>query len=353
MGRRVKRQSGKTALLLGVGYTARALLPHLKAVGYDIIGTSRHPSKAAHLGIDMIGFGGAVKEDLRAALDRADIIISSIPAYDGGDPFLNVIGHDLKVLAPNLKWAGYLSATSVYGDRAGQWAFEDELLRPATRRGKNRAEAELVWLETGAPVHIFRLAGIYGSEISGMSRSPFIRLRAGTARAVSKPGHIVNRIHVQDIARAVMASIANPNPLRIYNLADDEPAPPQDVINYGARLLGLPLPPQIHHDSVQLSDMARSFYTETKRVSNRWAKADLGWAPKYANYRQGLMAILKSGQNNPNMVILSGFMDVDRADIEAVKAALPAHISATRNEVGCQRFDVWQDIDRPNVFSCV
>jgi len=152
-------------------------------------------------------------------------------------------------MTPKAAWVGYLSATSVYGDRQGQWAFEDELLRPLTRRGKNRANAELQWLETGAaihvfPVHVFRLAGIYGP-----GRNGFKRLREGKARAVIKAGHIVNRIHLDDIVSALLASIDAPSPLKIYNIADgqiyniaDGPAPPQEVINYTADLIDSPRP---------------------------------------------------------------------------------------------------------------
>lgn len=350
MAERVKRQLGKNVLLLGVGYSARALISPLKVAGYNVMGTSRSAGGTEALGIEIIRFDGSISADLRAALGRAHIILSSIPPRDDGDPFLEAIDHNLVAAAPKLEWAGYLSATSVYGDRGGQWAFEDELLRPATQRGKNRAEAEMAWLETNAPVHIFRLAGIYGPEIFGMSRNPLTRLRAGKARAVIKPGHIVNRIHVEDIASAVMTSIESPRPQRIYNLADDEPAPPQDVITYGADLLGIDRPAQIGHESAELSDMARSFYTETKRISNARAKAELGWVPKYSNYRIGLMSVLKSEKDNPNIVMLSGALTVDQQSVPAVKKALPAHIKATQQEPGCLRFDVWQDPNKPNTF---
>lgn len=160
------------------------------------------------------------------------------------------------------------------------------------KRGVQRIEAELAWLESGAPVHIFRLAGIYGPSRGGVSRHPFTRLRAGTARAVIKPGHVVNRIFVDDIASAVMASIARPDPTRVYNLADDAPAPPQDVINFAAALIGMPQPPQLGYETAEISKMARSFYLETKRVSNQRAKDWLDWSPQYPDYQSGLRAIL-------------------------------------------------------------
>lgn len=295
MGRTVKSQTEskgqKTALLLGFGYCARALLPKLLARGYDVFATQRSPDDKTIDGVTRLEFSGEITTYLETALKTADILISSIPPGDDGDPFLTALDTPLTQAAPHLSWAGYLSATSVYGDRNGQWVFEDELCYPATQRGRNRVEAELAWLETGAPVHVFRLAGIYGPQILGVSRNPLSRIKAGKARAIIKPGHIVNRIHVNDIASAVMASIDAPNPVRIYNLADDTPAPPQDVINYAADLMGESKPPQLSIDDADISDMARSFYGECKRVSNARAKAELDWQPTYANYREGLTSI--------------------------------------------------------------
>lgn len=288
----------KQVLLFGVGYCARALLPLFKARGYDITGTTRSPSKAkslaVELGIKMVVFNGGLYKGLRDVMAGADIILSSIPPTDKGDPVMRCIGDDFKSLAPKVSWAGYLSATSVYGDREGKWAFEDELLHPVTQRGWNRQRAEIAWLESGAPAHVFRLAGIYGPEISGLSRHPFGRLRSGKGRSVIKPGHVVNRIYVTDIASAVMLSIDNPNPVYVYNLADDEPSPPQDVLNYAADLIGVPRPPEYDYIKADLSNMVRSFYNANKRVSNSRIKAELGWEPEFKNYREGLKAIIAS-----------------------------------------------------------
>jgi len=294
MAGRIKSQSGKNALLPGAGYSARALIPHLLAKGYYVTVTTRTDKDHAILNamdVKTLIFNGQIKTDLQTALSQADLILSSIPPDAGGDPFLRAIKNGFPSRAA---WVGYLSATSVYGDRQGQWCFEDEPPRPATARGKRRAQAELEWLETGAPVHIFRLAGIYGPKIGGMERNPFSRLRAGKARAVIKEGHVVNRIHVQDIATAVMASLEAPTPLTLYNLADGHPAPPQDVLDFAADLIGVPQPPRLPHETADMSDMARSFYAETKRVSNARAKKDLGWSPRYNHYRDGLMSILKT-----------------------------------------------------------
>ena len=291
MPRRIKSQS-QIALLLGAGYTAKAMITPLLARGYNIFATTRSPEKASALktlGVTPIIYNGHLNVALQGSLGDAEIILSSIPPHDDGDPFLNGLPKTLAGLTPKARWIGYLSATSVYGDRQGQWAFEDELLYPLTRRGKNRAQAELQWLESETAIHVFRLAGIYGP-----GRNGFKRLRQGKARAVIKDGHVVNRIHVDDIVTALLTSIDKPDPLKIYNLADGHPAPPQDVVNFAADLIDVPRPPQLHHDTADISDMARSFYTETKRIDISRAKQELGWEPKYNNYRLGLMATLRA-----------------------------------------------------------
>ena len=302
MPRRIKSQLDKnahTALLLGAGYCAKAIITPLIERGYNVLATTRSPEKAAvlkSLGVTPILYNGHFNTAMQQSLADADIILSSIPPNDEGDPFLNHLPKPFKRLAPKAKWIGYLSATSVYGDRQGQWAFEDELLRPLTRRGKNRAQAELQWLESETAIHVFRLAGIYGP-----GRNGFNRLREGKARAVLKEGHVVNRIHVDDIVSALLASIDKPSPLNIYNIADGHPAPPQDVINFAADLIEVPHPPQLSHDTADISDMARSFYSETKRIDISRAKRELGWTPRYADYRQGLIATLKAERDvNPS-----------------------------------------------------
>lgn len=299
----VKLQSGKkTALFFGAGYCALHLTPHLQAAGYQIFATVRGTEKTDDLkqrGIEPIMFTGEISAPLCAVLSQAEIILSSIPPIRGGkDPVLSVLGESSQQLAPHVTWVGYLSATSVYGDRGGQWVFEDELLYPNTARGRARVEAELAWLETGWPVHVFRLAGIYGPQIGSgaarVTRNPLERLKDGEARAVIKPGHVVNRIHVTDICTALMASISAPNPMRVYNIADGNPAPPQDVLNFGARLLGLPPPPEVALDDPSVSDMARSFYKDNKRVDISRAKAELGFNPRYSDYVKGLTALVQA-----------------------------------------------------------
>ena len=299
MAGRVKSQTDRSALLFGVGYSARALIAPLKAKGYRIAGTTRRPDKAKKLaqtlGITMIPFSGEFSGPLSSAMAEATVILSSIgPSDDGLDPVISALPRAAKTMCPNVLWAGYLSATSVYGDRDGGWVFEDEMLYPTTQRGRNRIEAELSWLESGLPVHIFRLAGIYGPDLYGQARNPFARLRSGQARAVIKPGHVVNRIHVADIASAVMASIERPRPLRVYNIADGHPAPPQEVLDYAADLIGAPKAQRIDLGDERISEMARSFYQETKRIDNSRARRELDWAPQFASYKKGMKSIYES-----------------------------------------------------------
>ena len=273
----------QSACLLGAGYVARALTPHLVAKGWDIHVTTRS-GETDLKNVTCHKFNGAASAQLKTAFENADIIISSIPpSKDRSDPALT----ELKQLKPKAHWMAYLSATSVYGNRSGQWAFEGEAPTPALERGIARADAELAWIETLWPVHIFRLAGIYGP-----GRDPFKKLRAGTARTIIKNGHVVNRIHVDDIVSALLLSLGAPSPQSIYNLADGHPAPPQDVLDYAAGLLKFPPAPRVSLDDPSVSDMARSFYAETKRINADKARRALGWAPKYSSYRDGLAAIL-------------------------------------------------------------
>lgn len=291
-------KTGKTALLMGAGYVASQLAPALVKEGYQVLGTTRsndHIGELKRCGITPIVTENLKEPKLQDAFEQADLILSSIspeksPDKNGFyDPVLSVLSQ-IKIKAD---WVGYLSATSVYGDRAGQWAFEGESPTPSLKRGRARAEAEMEWLETLWPVHIFRLAGIYGP-----GRAPFEKLKTGDARAVIKEGHVVNRIHVEDIVSAVMASIAAPNPQRIYNIADGHPAPPQDVLNYAAKLIGAKKPPRVGMDDESVSKMARTFYRETKRVDITRAKRELGWAAKHSGYKQGLEAIVKAEKHS-------------------------------------------------------
>ncbi|WP_298679208.1 SDR family oxidoreductase [uncultured Lentibacter sp.] len=276
-----------TLLSIGHGYSARALAQRLLPLGWQISGTTRSPEKFAALkaeGVTPRLFPGG---DLTEALDKATHLLVSAAPSENGDPFLAKYGSKLAQLAPNLRWVGYLSTTGVYGDHAGAWVTEDTPLTPSSRRGLMRVEAEEQWRGTGLPLHIFRLAGIYGP-----GRGPFEKLRKGTARRIIKEGQVFSRIHVEDIAQVLHASIEQPAPGTAYNVCDDMPAPPQDVLAYGAELLGMAPPPEVPFEEAELTPMARSFYGESKRVSNRRIKDALGVNLLYPDYRAGLQAVL-------------------------------------------------------------
>jgi nucleoside-diphosphate-sugar epimerase len=201
--------------------------------------------------------------------------------------------HSAEIAASSAVWVGYLSTTGVYGDHAGGWVDEDTPLTPGTDRGRQRVVAENEWQALGLPLHIFRLAGIYGP-----GRGPFEKVRDGTSRRIIKPGQVFSRVHVDDIAQVLDASIHHPDPGAVYNVCDDDPAPPQDVIGHAATLLGLPLPPAIDHDTAVMTPMARSFYAESKRVRNAKIKSDLGINLIYPDYRAGLAALLAADQGD-------------------------------------------------------
>jgi nucleoside-diphosphate-sugar epimerase len=188
-----------------------------------------------------------------------------------------------------LAWAGYLGTTGVYGDRGGEWVDEASPVAPTMPRTRRRVAAEGRWLASGLPVHLFRLAGIYGP---GPARNPLDAVRSGTARRIVKPGQMFGRIHRDDIVQVLCASIARPNPGAIYNLADDEPAPPQDVVAYACALLGTAPPPEIPYEEADLSPMARSFYADNRRICNARIKEELGVILRYPTYREGLESLL-------------------------------------------------------------
>jgi nucleoside-diphosphate-sugar epimerase len=205
---------------------------------------------------------------------------------------LGTYGDAIARNAARYRWVGYLSTTGVYGDHGGAWVDETTPLTPSTQRGRARVQAEAAWQAIpNLPLHIFRLAGIYGP-----GRGPFAKVRAGTAQRIIKQGQVFSRIHVDDIAQAVAASMMHPTQGDIYNLCDDDPAPPQDVIGYAAKILGLPQPPEVDFETADLSPMARSFYSESKRVSNAKVKRDLRITLIHPTYKSGLDAMLASDQ---------------------------------------------------------
>ena len=261
----------------GLGYTAERLALRLAAQGWEIAGTTRDSGKAERF---------AARGWNRFAGRDATHLLFSAPPGDSGDPFLP--GFEAP---PGLLWAGYLSTTGVYGDRGGGWVTEASALEPTGVRGRRRAAAEAAWAQRGLPLHIFRIAGIYGP-----GRNALRAARAGRARRIVKPGQVFSRIHVEDIAAVLAASIARPNPGRAYNLADDRPAPPAEVTEFACRLLGLPPPPAEPFEAARLSPMAASFYRDSKRVANARIKAELGVRLRYPTYREGLRALHDAGE---------------------------------------------------------
>jgi len=283
-----------TLLSLGHGYSASALARRL-GPGWRIIGTTRSAEKAARLvreGVEPLIWPGADPgTDLGPALAAATHVLASISPDAAGDPVLARHGKAIAAAAPHLEWVGYLSTTGVYGDHRGGWVDEATPLLPTTTRGRQRLLAEEQWqalaARSGLPLHIFRLAGIYGP-----GRGPFEKVRNGTARRIVRENQYFSRIHVDDIAAVLAASIARPDPGAVYNVADDDPSPPEDVLAEAARLLGLPLPPEVPFEEAELTPLARSFYAESKRVRNHRIKRELGVRLAYPDYRTGLRRLL-------------------------------------------------------------
>ena len=279
----------KTLLSFGHGYSAQALT-QLLPDDWTVIGTTRSADKATRLladGVDPRVWPGA---DLRPALDRATHLLISAAPNEDGDPVLQHLRDEILSRAGTFEWVGYLSTTGVYGDHSGDWVDEEAPLTPATKRGQLRVKAEAEWRAMGLPLHIFRLAGIYGP-----GRGPFAKVRNGTARRIIKKGQVFSRTHVEDIAQVLWASINRPNPGAAYNVCDDDPAPPEDVIAYAAKLLNLPIPPAEDFETAEMTPMARSFYAESKKVKNDRIKDELGVILKYPDYRSGLDALLAAG----------------------------------------------------------
>lgn len=274
------------------GHVARALGP-----GWRVLATTRMPARAedlARAGCEpVLWTPGGDDAALRAALGQATHLISSVPPGAEGDPVAGALP-PLPGSAPRLRWLGYLSATSVYGDAGGGWVDETTPPAPGTARGKARLDAERAWMALGAgaglPVALFRIAGIYGP-----GRSAFDQLRRGTAHRIDKPGQVFSRIHAEDLGRIVAAAAARAA-AGPFNLCDDAPAPPQDVVAFAAGLAGLPCPPLVPFEDAELGPMARSFYAESKRTRSLRVGPELGVTLRYPDYRAGLRAVLAAGR---------------------------------------------------------
>ncbi len=283
-------------LCFGFGFSAATLAAMLDQKSWRVTGTSRSDEGVAAIAAQ--GFGAIRFDGLNSIPDDVTHIVSSVPPDVSGDPVLQAFGDDLASRAGQFKWVGYLSTTGVYGDHAGGWVDEQSPLAPTTDRGHRRLLAETQWLylqrDHGLPVHLFRLAGIYGP-----GRNQLESAKQGSARRIIKPGQVFSRIHVADIAGILLASMVRPHPGCAYNVADDYPAPPQDVVAFACELLGIPVPPDENFDGAILTPMARSFYAESKRVSNRRVKDELGYRFKYRDYRVGLRELFNSQFRQP------------------------------------------------------
>ncbi|KJC35380.1 epimerase [Bradyrhizobium sp. LTSP885] len=285
-------------LIFGFGYSAQAIAERLRGSGTEIAATVRTQAKAdllARSGIRTRLLSDAQQDPAIAdEIIASDAILVSIRPDQGGDRVLAAVGEAIAA-APQLRWIGYLSTVGVYGDHAGGWVDETTPVAPREGRSRIRAEAEQAWLGFGAAhgkaVHLFRLAGIYGP-----GRNQLVQLAARTARRIVKPGQVFNRIHVADIAAVIEASLKRPRAGAIYNVSDDEPAPPQDVVGFAAQLSGVAPPPEIPFEQADLTPMGRSFYGENKRVRNGLIKRELGVVLRYPNYREGLTALRASGE---------------------------------------------------------
>lgn len=277
----------------GFGYCAQALAARLTAQGWTAAGTARDATKLGTLrarGYEAAAFSGEAPD---AAVDRlldgTTHLLHSIPPDARGD---HVLAHYRDRLAGlgTLRWVGYLSTVGIYGDQQGRWVDEDTPPNPNSDRTEARVAAEQAWLEfgakTGVPVQIFRLAGIYGPE-----RSAFDKLKAGTARRINKKGQVFSRIHVDDIVSVLEASIAHPRAGAIYNVADDEPAAPGDIVAHAAELLGVAPPPEIDFEDADLPPMVRSFYEGSRKIGNARIKSELGVTLRYPTFREGLAAL--------------------------------------------------------------
>jgi hypothetical protein len=276
----------------GFGYTATVLAERLSATpGHAIAGTRTRLDRPAPTGVRLAAFQGDSRQPaITTLLANATHVLVSIPPDLEGCPALRLHGEDLARLE-RLEWVGYLSTIGVYGDASGGWVDEDTPANPASERALRRLKAEQAWRafgrETGGRVEIFRLPGIYGP-----GRSVIDNLRAGTARRIVKPGQVFNRIHVVDIARVLEAAMTTPTGFDTFNVTDDEPGPPQDVVAYAAELLGMTPPPAIAFADARLSPMAASFYSESKRVRNGRMKRAFGISLQYPTFREGLLSIV-------------------------------------------------------------
>ncbi len=287
----------KKLFCFGYGYSCDYLGHELQGRGgWHIAGTSRDREKTDLLrerGIDAHLFDYRQPlADPVSMLEGTTHLVISAPPDDAGDPAFLMHAEDISKIQ-SIEWVGYLSTTSVYGDRGGGEVSETSELNPTSKRGSRRMKAEEQWLSLfkpgGLPVHIFRLSGIYGP-----GRSALDSVRAGVARRINKPGHVFGRIHVEDIVQVLLASMGHPNPGAVYNVCDDTPAPSHEVIEYACELLRRRPPPMLNFEEADLEPITRSFYMDNRRVLNDRIKNELGVKLKYKDFRQGLKGCMEA-----------------------------------------------------------
>lgn len=278
----------------GLGFSAQALAERLARQDWEIAGTARDEAKVTQLsdkGYAATRFAGEPRNlEFLAGLKDSTHLLHSIPPGADGDPVFTHYRDDIAKLG-SLEWIGYLSTVGVYGNQNGNWVDETTPPKPNSARTEARVIAEKAWLDFGAeigvPAHVFRLAGIYGP-----GRSVFDKLAAGTARRINKDGQVFSRIHVADIASVLEASIAQPRAGAIYNVADNEPTAPGDVVAHAAKMIGMTPPPEIDFADADLTPMARTFYEGSRRISNALIKSELGVTLRYPTYREGLVSLI-------------------------------------------------------------
>ncbi|MFC3909500.1 SDR family oxidoreductase [Legionella dresdenensis] len=286
-------------LIFGLGYTARALAPVLEQQGFSIIGTTRNLEKPAAAHLETVTLIDFFDPDIEQHINQASHILVTIPpAAEIGDIVLHHYADLIKRRSTHIQWLGYLSSTGVYGDHQGKWVNENSPCFPESATALARMEAEQRWLSFAdkwhLPLHIFRLAGIYGP-----GRNALERLVSGKQDSIYKQGHVFSRIHVDDIVSVLLASMTHIHPLSIYNIADDEPAPSHVIDAYAAALLHREPLPLINFEEAALSPRLKEFYSDNRRISNQKIKEELKIKLKYPTFREGLKSI--KVENRPGL----------------------------------------------------
>ena len=279
-------------LVLGLGYSGRHVAALLRAQGVACSGTVREPEAAADVGVvrHRLVAGQPVDDALREAIRSAEAVICTVPPDDDGDPALRLVAEALRA-STVLRWVGYLSSTAVYADREGGWIDESSVADAVDDTARRRLLAEAQWRgfarDKGVASAVFRLPGIYGP-----GRNALVQLEEGRARHVLRPGLVFNRLHVKDLAAVVVAAMGRPGEA-LYLPADDEPAPPQEVLAFAAELGGFAMPPAVAWDDPSVSPALRRFYASNKRIDSRGTREALGWKPTFATYREGLQDAIR------------------------------------------------------------